>query len=189
MATHPTIMKLRLAAINGIISRIARTPELKYLSDWERGEAVGESELAHKIRKELNNLPKGYIRPEPSLKTKAKTLFLLWRENQAKAEWKTLSADEQAHWEGYVEEGIEFGEIRARELERTKPVAPSGERHPVGAHVELLETIRHMGTDFPAGSRGVVICNTYMYGHPYTVQFDDETLGSQQFRFDELGRV
>jgi hypothetical protein len=117
MATDPTIMKLRLSAIKKIIQWIPVRPDTNYyLDEREIGENIGESGLANKIRAELNNLPKGYNKPQHSLKTQAKTRFLQWRENQAKGEWKTLSAEEQARWEGYVSEGIEFGEIREREL-------------------------------------------------------------------------
>ncbi len=117
MATDPTIMKLRLKAINTIISAIPVRPDTSYyLDEREIGENVGESLLAARIRQELNNLPKGYNKPQHSLKTQAKVRFLQWRENQAKAEWKTLSEAEQTVWEGYVAEGVEFGEIRAREL-------------------------------------------------------------------------
>lgn len=172
MATDPTIMKLRLAQINGIIQKIPRTPKLKYLSDWERGEAVGESELANKVRQIVNNLPKGYHKIEPSLKSKAKVRFLQWRENQAKAEWKTLSEEEQAKWESYVAEGIEFGEIRARELEREAPFE-------VGDKVVLHHNLSYLGVMYPAGSAAKisrVVYDEVREEKSYMIWFDDQRL-------------
>lgn len=117
MATHPTIMKLRLAAINRIISAIPVKPDTDYWLDSDEIQINrAESALANKIRNELNNLPKGYSKPVHSLKTQAKIKYLQWRENQAKGAWKNLPADRQAEWEGYITEGLEFAEIREREL-------------------------------------------------------------------------
>jgi len=186
MATDPTIMKLRLAAINRIISAIPVWPNTKGMAEWEKYSKIGMSEVAGLVRAELSNLPKGYNKGEPSLKTEAKRRFLKWRENQAKGEWKTLTEAEQRIWEGYVIEDVRFGEIRARELVREEPPSFADEVLPVGSRVELVETISHMGTEFPAGSAGVVLDNAYKLGYAYTVLFDDETLGREQFRLDEL---
>jgi len=187
MATDPTIMKLRLAAINRIISEIPSNPATDYwLDSQEIVENRAVSRLANEIRAELSNLPKGYNRGKPNLRTEAKRRFLQWRENQAKGEWKTLSAEEQAVWEGYVSEGIEFGEIRARELGRSALVSFADEVLPVGSRVALVDTILHCGDEFPAGLAGTVLDNAYEYGYAYTVQFDNESFGREQFRLDEL---
>jgi hypothetical protein len=119
MATASTIMKLRLRAINTIISAIPVKPDTSYWLDSDEIRTNrAESALANLIRQELNNLPKGYNKPVRSLKTQAKMRFLQWRENQAKGDWKKLTEDEQARWISYAEQGLEFGEIRHRELER-----------------------------------------------------------------------
>jgi hypothetical protein len=117
MATDPTIMKLRLAAINKITTEFPRAKA--GMSTTDAHVYWGQRDIIDQIRQIMYNLPKGYNKGEPSLKSQAKALFLLWRANQAKGEWKTLSEAEQARWKGYVEEGIEFGEMRERELGRS----------------------------------------------------------------------
>lgn len=118
-------------------------------SDWERGYERAQVEFADKLRKIMSSLPKGFNLPNPSLKTQAKARFLQWRENQAKGEWKTLTEAEQAVWEGYVSEGVEFGEIRVRELARDEPVK-------AGDRVVLVSDVQYLGDEWPKGSAGEV---------------------------------
>lgn len=186
MATDPIIMKLRLAAINRIISAIPVKPDTSYyLDEREIGENVGEALLASKIRNELNNLPRGYNKPEPSLSTQAKTRFLQWRENQAKGEWKTLTEAEQAVWEGYVSEGVEFGTIRERELAREAPFE-------VGDRVVLHHNIGYLGKHYPAGSAGEikrVVLDPIKEEQGYMVWFDDQNLVNINAYAHELRRA
>lgn len=116
MATDPAIMKMRLAAIRKIIQDIPTKPDTKWLEHWEASAVRAESALANKIRVVFEGLPKGYTKSVPSLKNRAKTRFLQWRENQAKGAWKRMSESEQAVWIGYVEDGLEFGTIREKQL-------------------------------------------------------------------------
>lgn len=154
MATEPTVMKMRLAQINRIISGVPTWPDYKHLDEWEAWFERGKSEMANLIRQELSNLPKGYVRGEPSLKTQAKKRFLMWRENQAKGEWKKLSAEEQAVWEGYVTDGLKFGTIREKELAREKDFE-------IGDRVVLIHEVRYLGVTYPAGAGGVILFTEY----------------------------
>lgn len=118
MATEPTIMKMRLKEINRIVSGIPTAVRSRGLEDWEAWLERGKTELANALRQELNNLPKGYVKGEKSLKTLAKERYLLWRSNQAKGDWKKLPEAERKVWESYVTDGLEFGTIREKELNR-----------------------------------------------------------------------
>lgn len=116
MATEPTIMKMRLAEINRFVQTLQKHPDQYTEEMWERGYEFAEVTISKKLRDILNNLPKGYVKGEKSLKTLAKERYLLWRSNQAKSDWKKLSDAEQKVWEGYVEDGLEFGTIREKQL-------------------------------------------------------------------------
>ena len=149
MATEPTIMKMRLAEINRFVQTLQKNPDHYTDEAWYRGYEHAEVTISKKLRDIMGNLPKGYVRSQPSLKTLAKTRFLQWRENQAKAEWKKLTPEERAVWEGYVTEGIEFGEVRARELEREAPLK-------VGDRVEIVKDIYFLGSRYRPGLVGEV---------------------------------
>lgn len=149
MATEPTVMKLRLQAINQLAQTLQKEVDRYTERDWDRGYEFAEVTIGKKLRDIMGNLPKGYTRGEKSLKSLAKTRFLQWRENQAKGEWKTLTAEEQAVWEGYVTDGLEFGTIREKELERGAPLK-------VGDRVEIVRDIYFLGKQYRPGLIGEV---------------------------------
>ena len=185
MATEPTIMKMRLKEINRIVSGIPNTVRSAHLEEWEAWFERGKTELANALRQELNNLPKGYNKSEPSLKTQAKKRFMLWKENQAKAEWKTLPEAERKVWESYVEDGLEFGTIREREIERAKEVA-------VGDRVVLLDNIWYLGDLYPVGSTGEVIfvSDDEVRGEKgYKIRFDSKNLDHLNTYAHEIKKV
>lgn len=172
MATEPTIMKMRLKEINRIVSGIPNTVRSAHLEEWEAWFERGKTELANALRQELNNLPKGYVRSEPSLKTQAKKRFLMWRENQAMAEWKKLSESERAVWEGYVQDGLEFGTIREKELARTAEIL-------TGDRVVLVKGIWYLNNFYPAGSAATVqnvVYDDVLNANAYVLCFDSEKL-------------
>lgn len=148
MATEPTVMKMRLQEINQFISGM-NIKTTKDMASWEVHVIAGQASIIEPIREIMSNLPKGYTRGEKSLKSLAKTRFLQWRENQAKGEWKTLSDEEKAVWEGYVTDGLEFGTIREKELERGAPLK-------VGDRVEIVRDIYFLGKQYRPGLIGEV---------------------------------
>lgn len=150
MATEPTVMKMRLAEINQFVLGLQKNSDpYTPLGSWERGYEYAEVQISKKLREIMGRLPKGYVRGEKSLKTKAKGRYLLWRANQAKADWKKLTPEEQAVWEGYIEDGLEFGTIREKELERAKPIM-------VGDRVEIVKEIWFLGSQYRIGMVGEV---------------------------------
>lgn len=172
MATEPTVMKMRLAEIHQFVMGLQQHHDPYTHAAWERGYESAEVKISKEIRKIMGRLPKGYVKGEKSLKTIAKERYLLWRENQAKGDWKKLSDDERAVWEGYVEDGLEFGTIREKELKRAEGIK-------AGDRVTLVPQIIYLNTLYPVGSSGEV---THVYhddvkGTPaYRIKFDDRTL-------------
>lgn len=149
MATEPTVMKMRLAEINRFVQDI-NLKTTKDMPAWEVHIMAGQASVVEGIRGIMGRLPKGYTRSEPSLKTQAKKRFLQWRENQAMAEWKKLSDEERAVWEGYVTDGLEFGTIREKELGRETDGIKKGDR------VEIVRDIWFLGNHYRPGLLGEV---------------------------------
>lgn len=148
MATEPTVMKMRLAEINRYINGV-NTIIKKDMSLEEKNFYWGRVDVVDGVRQIMGRMPKGYSKEEPSLKNRAKERYLMWRENQAKGDWKKLSDSERAIWEGYVEDGLEFGAIREKELERGNPIK-------VGDRLELVKDIWFLGNQYRPGLIGEV---------------------------------
>jgi hypothetical protein len=115
---------MHVAAVRKLVTEkltLAGDSKIRQFSEqWRIGYEIGQRNLADDINAILGAPPKGYMDLEPSLKTKAKNRYLDWREGQAKGDWKKLTAEEQAVWEGYVENNVSFKDIRQEQLAATE---------------------------------------------------------------------
>jgi hypothetical protein len=180
-----TRMRARLEAITKFVNTLQKSTDPYTDNEWQRGHEFAQVEISKELRKLLNILPKGFNREEPSLKNQAKTRYLQWRENQAKAEWKKLPEHEQKRWEAYVENGIDFGNIREAELAREAPFAQ-------GDKVVLHHNLSYLGTLYSAGSLAEitrVVYDEVREEKSYMLKFEDQRLDSLNAYDHEIRRA
>jgi hypothetical protein len=178
-------LKARNKALNKFVHSLSRVRDDYEDSEWQRGYNFAEIEIGNKLRQLMGSLPPGYNRGVPSLKTQAKERFLQWKRNQAQAEWKKLPEAEQKRWEAYVAEGVDFGEIREREIKRA-------EDFQVGDFVSLHHNIGYQGSFYPSGSEGTIVGMSYDEVHEedtFMVVFQNQQLLPMNARAFELRKV
>lgn len=178
-------LRARMKELNKFVHSLSSSTDSWESSEWQRGYNFAEVEIGQKLRQIMGSLPKGYTAPNPSVTEQAKERFLQWRRNQAQAEWKKLTEAEQKRWEAYVEDGLEFREIREREIKRA-------EDFQVGDFVTLHHNIGWQGQHYPAGSEGTIVGVSYdevREEDVFMVVFQNQHLKPVNARADELRKV
>lgn len=112
MATHPAIMKARLKALGQFANSFSALRVDPNLPDRDRFFRIGQQDVAGDVRTILNTMPKGVNLIEQSVSRRAKALFVQHHTHKITQQWKTLSDEDKAVWEDYIERGVKYEVVR-----------------------------------------------------------------------------
>lgn len=112
MAPNPTLMKVRLQLIGRLVHSFPSGPVDPDLPDRDRFFRVGQRDIADQIRSILGSIPSSVVLGEPGVRRRAKELFIQHETHKITKKWKTLTDEEKAVWENYVEREVPYNVIR-----------------------------------------------------------------------------